>query len=345
MKIAVVNNAWPFIYGGAEYFADCLVDRLREAGHDTVLVKVPFIQTPLEAIPRSILAARMTRIPTVDKIVCLKFPTFYIPHPDKVLWMLHQYRGAYELWNTDFKSLPADPVGERIREIVKRADDELLREVRKIFTNHEVTAERLRMSNGLLAEPLYCPHGDHTRYYCDGYNDTIVAFGRVSWIKRQHLAVEAMALTKTPVKLHVAGFSEDERLTEYILKFIEENKLQDRVRFDPRFISEDEKVDILARSLAGIYIPFDEDTHGYVTVEAFYSKKPCVTCHDSGGVPSAVRTGVTGYVADPDPQSLAEVFDQLYSNRALTKRMGENGYQYALSLPDKWEHVISRLLS
>ncbi len=345
MKLAVVNNVSPFISGGAEHLADCLVERLREYGHEAALVKVFFLDRPLEAIPRTILAARLTRIPNADRIICLKFPTFYIPHPDKILWVLHQYRGAYDLWNTEFKSLPLDETGERIREAVRSADNEYLREARRIYTSHEVTAKRLLLWNGIVAEPMLCPHGDASRYRCDGYNDTIVALGRLSWIKRQDLAVEAMAHTKTAVKLYVAGQSDDERLTEHIRAIIRGNRLEEKVSFDPRFITEEEKIDTLARALAAVSIPFEEDSHGYVTVEAFFSRKPCVTCPDAGGVATAVKSGVTGYIADPEPRAIAEAFDELYSKRALTQRMGENGWQYARELPDKWDHVLETLTS
>jgi glycosyltransferase involved in cell wall biosynthesis len=345
MKLAVVNTVSPFISGGAEHIADSLVAKLGEYGHEAALVRVFFLDNPLEAIPRTILAARLMRIPNVERIICLKFPAFYIPHPNKILWILHQYRGAYELWNTDFKSLPLDATGQRIRDIVRSADKEFLLEARKIYTNHEVTAKRLLDWNGILAEPMLCPHGDAGRYHCAGYSDTIVAFGRLTWMKRQHLAVEAMAHTKTDVKLHVAGPSEDIRLTQRIQSFIRQNHLEEKVRFEPWFITEEEKVEALARALAAVCIPFEEDSYGYVTLEAFLSRKPCVTCPDAGGVTTAVRPGLTGYIADPDPRALADAFDQLHSNRALTQRMGENAWQYARDLPAKWDSVIARLTS
>jgi glycosyltransferase involved in cell wall biosynthesis len=258
---------------------------------------------------------------------------------------LHQYRGAYELWNTEFKSLPLNKEGERVRAAIHAADNEYLREARRIYASHEATARRLLIWNGIVAEPMLCPHGDLSRYRCDGYNDTIVALGRLSWIKRPHLAVEAMAHTKTAVRLHVAGQADDERLTERIQAVIRQNKLEEKVRFEPRFISEQEKIDTLARALAAVSIPFEEDSHGYVTVEAFMSRKPCVTCTDSGGVTTAVRSALTGYVAEPEPPAIAEAFDRLYSDRRLTQRMGENGWQYARGLADKWDHVLRTLTS
>jgi hypothetical protein len=32
-------------------------------------------------------------------LIGLKFPIYLAPHPDKVLWILHQHRTAYDLWD------------------------------------------------------------------------------------------------------------------------------------------------------------------------------------------------------------------------------------------------------
>ena len=49
-----------------------------------------------------------------------------------------------------------------------------------------------------------------------------------------------------------------------------------------------------------LYVPFDED-FGYVTVEAFLSRKPVVTASDSGGPLEFVEDGASGFVAAPEP--------------------------------------------
>ena len=42
MRIAVCAPQVPFVRGGAEIFADKLVDELRERDHETELVTIPF---------------------------------------------------------------------------------------------------------------------------------------------------------------------------------------------------------------------------------------------------------------------------------------------------------------
>ena len=54
----------------------------------------------------------------------------------------------------------------------------------------------------------------------------------------------------------------------------------------------------LARCRAVCFPPFQED-YGFVTVEAFASRKAVVTCRDSGGPAELVVDGVNGFVCEP----------------------------------------------
>src|SRR5262245_12639965 len=98
MKVAVVNNCVPFIAGGAEHLASALTAKLVEYGHEAMLIRIPFSWEPPHKIVESMLACRMLRVPSVDRLIALKFPVYYLSHPNKVLWLLHQFRQAYDLW-------------------------------------------------------------------------------------------------------------------------------------------------------------------------------------------------------------------------------------------------------
>src|SRR4051794_39882965 len=106
MKVAVVNNCVPFVNGGAEHLADALTSKLSEFGHQAILIRIPFSWEPPQKILECMLACRMLRMPNVDRVIALKFPAYYLPHPNKVLWLLHQFRQAYDLWNTEFQGIP-----------------------------------------------------------------------------------------------------------------------------------------------------------------------------------------------------------------------------------------------
>ena len=142
MKIVVLNNAVPFVRGGAEFLGDWLVHRLIQFGHSAMLVRIPFQWNPPERILDGMLACKMMTVPNCDRLIALKFPAFLVPHEDKVLWLLHQFRQAYDLWGTPLQSLPDNRLGVAIRDAVRMEDTRALTG-RRIYTNSPVTSERL----------------------------------------------------------------------------------------------------------------------------------------------------------------------------------------------------------
>jgi len=95
--------------------------------------------------------------------------------------------------------------------------------------------------------------------------------------------------------------------------------------------------------LGCIVIPYDED-YGYVSLEAYHSRKPVITCNDSGGTLEIVEDGLNGFVISPDPQIIAEAMDKLYYNRALVKKMGEAGYEKLIAMNISWDNVVKKLI-
>jgi glycosyltransferase involved in cell wall biosynthesis len=97
----------------------------------------------------------------------------------------------------------------------------------------------------------------------------------------------------------------------------------------------------LARCRAVCFPAQDED-YGFVTVEAFASQKPVVTCADSGGPLEFVHDGVEGLVAAPTPQGLARALGVLSADEALASRMGQAGMEAVRALT--WPRVVERLV-
>jgi glycosyltransferase involved in cell wall biosynthesis len=315
MKIAILNNCVPFVAGGAEHLADSLCRKLKEYGHEALLVRIPFAWQPSEKVVEHILAARLIRLTGVDRLIGLKFPAYYVPHEDKMLWLLHQFRQAYDLWGTPYQDIPDTPEGHKIRSVIIEADNRYLREARKIYTISPVVGERLKKFNDIDSEVLYHPLGHSDHFFCSRYGDYMFCPSRVTGGKRQALAVEAMKYVKSGVRLVIAGQPELPSDRETIERLIRENKLESRVEFIPRFIAEDEKALRFADALACIYTPYDEDSYGYVTLEAYHSRKPVITCRDSGATTILVRDGQTGFVTAPSAPAIAEAMDNLYEDR------------------------------
>jgi glycosyltransferase involved in cell wall biosynthesis len=343
MKIVVLNNCVPFLRGGAEHLADALVSKLKEYGHRALLVRIPFRWEPPGKIVDHMLACRLMRVTDVDRVIAFKFPAYYVPHPDKVLWLVHQFRQAYDLWATKFQGLPESPEGHEIREMIVRGDNSYLPEARKIYTNSHVTSDRLKKFNGLDSEVLFPPLLTSSHFSTGEYGDFIFCPGRINATKRQLLLVEAMAHTKSAVQLLVAGSAETNADAEAIESVIRRNRLENKVRFINRFISEEEKAEWFRDALGSAYIPYDEDSYGYVTLEAYLSKKPVITCTDSGGIDILVREGSTGRIAEPEPRAIAECMDALYQDKQKAKQMGEAGYELVEALKINWDNVIGKL--
>jgi len=343
MRVAVVNNWAPFLRGGAEILADALITKLQAYGHDAVLVRLPFRWDLPEKIPEYILACRCLRLHNVDRVIALKFPAYFIPHDNKVLWLLHQFRQAYDLWGTPLQDLPDSQEGHRIREIVIQSDNAYLPECRAIYTNSQITGERLRKFNGLASSVLYPPLPDPARFTAESYGEFIFVPGRITAAKRQHLAVEAMRYVRSGVRMVVAGPPETAADRTRLEELIALHSLGGRVEIIPRFITDQEQAAYYANCLACAYLPHDEDSYGYVTLEAAQAAKATLTCVDSGGITILVLHGRTGLVAEPDPRALAGAIDRLYENRGAARRMGEAAREHMRTLRIEWDHVIERL--
>lgn len=343
MKILVANNCVPFVRGGAEHLAEALTDKLNEFGHQAMLVRIPFRWEPPRKMLESILACRLMRTPNVDRIIAFKFPAYYLPHDNKYLWLLHQFRQVYDLWGTPYQGMEETAENLAVRRSIIEADNTYLREARKIYTNSATTADRLARYNQIASTVLHPPLLETKHFRFGETGSYIFCAGRVTTSKRQHLLVEAMRYTRTAVRLVIAGKTEDPADGERIAQLVAEHGLAGRVTVIDRFIEEEEKAALFADALGTAYIPFDEDSYGYVTIEAFYSGKPVITTTDSGGILQVVRDGETGYVTEPEPAAIAAAMDRLYDDPARARTLGEAGHDLIQSMGLTWEHVISTL--
>ncbi len=166
---------------------------------------------------------------------------------------------------------------------------------------------------------------------------------RVNHIKRQYVAVEAMRYVKSGVKLLLAGKGDIPEEENRIHRMIEEYGLSGKVTYLDRFVSQQEKADYLSKALCGLYLAYDEDSYGYVTLECMHAKKPMITFTDSGGTDVVVHNDRTGYMVEPTPEALAEALDSMYENRKKTIEMGENCMPLLEELGITWENVIGSL--
>jgi glycosyltransferase involved in cell wall biosynthesis len=347
MKILVVNNMAPFVRGGAEELADHLVLNLNSTkGVQAELLRVPFAWEPAERLILEMYVAQSLALHNVDRVIALKFPAYMIPHRDKTLWLLHQYRQAYDMLESGNSNIPDNARGRELTRLITENDNRCFAECKRIFVNSPVTQARLKRFNGFDSEVLYPPVNMPRDF--DGrvsLGDYIFAGGRINKGKRQHLLVEAMAYTKTKVRLVVAGPPETWSDGQLLRDLVNKHQLQDRVTLDFGYLSRRSISNYARNALACAYLPIDEDSVGYVTMEAFSCSKPVLTVVDSGGLLEIVIDGSTGLVTTPDPSEIAEGFDRLASDRRNTKKMGAAAKRLLLDRRLTWPSTIERLLS
>jgi len=343
MKIALCSTFVPFIYGGARNIVEWLETMLRDAGHQVERIYLPEVDVP-ELLFQQMAAFRFVDLQAADRVICFRPQSHLIQHPNKIVWFIHHVRSFYDLWDTPYRGFPDDQKHRGIRDALRSADTAALLEARHIFTNSQVVSDRVKRYNGLDSEPLFPPVIEPERFHHRMMNDEIVCICRVEHHKRQHLLIEAMKHCKTGVKLRLCGTGGEEYIG-MLNQLIEEHGIHDKVALDTRWITEQEKVDLLADCLAAAYMPLDEDSYGYPTIEASHASKAILTTTDAGGSLEFVQDGVNGFITDPTPESIADAMDRLYADRERTRRMGEKANARIEELNISWSHVLERLLA
>ncbi|VWX60495.1 Glycosyl transferases group 1 family protein [Burkholderiales bacterium 8X] len=345
MKVLVVNNMAPFVSGGAEAMASHLQRQLEFAGHQAEVLRIPFQWEPATRIPSQMLLARALELSNVDHVIALKFPAYLIPHPRKTLWLVHQYRQAYDLHDAGHSNLPQGAAGEDIRRLIRNADDACFRDARKIFAISDVTQKRLKHYNGFESKVLRAPINDPEVFVGGAAGDYIFAGGRVNAAKRQHLLIEALASCNPSVRLVVAGPPDGKADSDRLHALVEKLGLQDRVRLDLRFLDRSEYAEYVNRAAAVASLPFDEESFSYVAMEAATAAKPLISTTDSGGVLGLAKHLETGWVAEPTPSALVEAMNAVFDKPARARELGKAAQSLWLSHDISWASTVQALIA
>jgi glycosyltransferase involved in cell wall biosynthesis len=348
LRIVIATVQVPFVRGGAEVLAEGLREVLHVRGHEAEIVTVPFKWYPPERILDQMLICRLLDLTessggAVDRVIGLKFPAYLISHANKVLWLLHQHKAAYELWDHPLNDLSQFPNGAKIRSAIHQADRQCIPEAKQIFTISATVSDRLKKYCGIESVPLYHPPEHAEQFYCAEAEDCLFFPSRLAPVKRQSLVLEAMAQTRHPIRLRLAGTADSQFYAEELKMLALKLNVENRVEWLGH-VTEEEKRHYYAHARGVIFPPLDED-YGYVTLEAMLASKPVITCEDSGGPLEFIRHDKTGLIAKPTPEGLACAMDKLWSDREQAKELGEAGRARYLSLNISWSEVVKRLLS
>lgn len=342
-SICICNTLVPFARGGAENHVESLQRELIRRGFEAEIVTVPFKWYPKPQIIRDALAWRLLDLTEsdgrrVDMVIATRFPSYVIKHPHKVVWLIHQFRQVYDLYGTRYSDFDKNnPLHRRVMETVRRIDNLTLSEARHVYTNAQNTADRLAHYNQLPGEALYHPPKLDEFLHSETYGDYIFSAGRLNPMKRFDLLIRAMQHVSSAARCVIAG-SGPQR--DELQALVESLGVGDKVQL-LGYTDDQRLIDLYANCFAVYYAPYDED-YGYVTLEAFKSRKPVITASDSGGVLEFVQDDVNGCVCRrPEARQVAAKIDYLFANRARCEAMGMAGYAKIKHI--NWDNVVAKL--
>jgi glycosyltransferase involved in cell wall biosynthesis len=328
--------------GGHMVIARELTRALRESGHDADILVTP--QNRFGRQASAYLATWLTDVTSsegrpIDQVISLRWPSYAVRHPRHVCWLNHTMREYYDLWDTFSATLsPQGRLKEQVRKtFIHAADRYLLTHLTKLCVQSRTVQQRIAAWQSLRSTVLY-PPAPQRAYRCDGYGKAFLFVSRLTRLKRADLLVRALATpSANAIHLVIAGDGEERPALE---RLASELGVASRITFVGR-LTDEQLLEQLATCRAVCFPPFQED-YGFVTVEAFASRKAVITCRDSGGPAELVREGVNGFVCEPVPDVLGRAMRRLVDDAALAEKMGAAAFEAGAKLT--WPETVRQLL-
>jgi glycosyltransferase involved in cell wall biosynthesis len=349
MRIVIASTYVPLRKAGEFTLAHHLAERLRERDYLVETVLLPFDpnwQTTLEQT----LAIRALDLSessgnSIDLLITLQTPSYALAHPNKVVWFSQHLHDGSDPWATAYGPKREQPEPEHIRRLLTCSDARYLHEARRIYARSRLAAKRLKELNGIdvhgvLSPPLFRPE----RFHAADYGDYFVYVSRLHRCMRQVLAIKAMKYVKSPFKLILAGQADPEEYGTELQRLIRLLDLEDRVQLRG-WVSEQEKIELLANASAALYLPHEADSYGCPTLEAFHANKPVITFADSGGPTEVVEDSSNGLIVEPQAEALAAAMEKLWKDKTRAALMGRNAYDSIRFHNIRWEPVLEALVA
>lgn len=341
MKIAVVTpKSINGERGGAENLYEGLLNALKVVGHAAIQIEIPFDESSVEKILESYCYCYYLNLNEYDCVISTKAPTYMIQHENHISYLLHTIRVFYDQFSSEYNV--NDRKKQKEKQIIQAFDRYALDpcRIKKHYAIGQTVVDRLKKSNlfwdKIPFEVIY-PAPRISTFNNPEEGQFIFLPGRLHKWKRVDLIINAMKFVKTPVKLVIAGKGDAEETLQQLTKKL---GLEERVQFRGA-ISDNELLDLYSRSIVVPFVPIRED-YGYITIEAFKSKKPVITCKDSGEPAIMVKDNVSGFVVEPDPRKIADKINYFIDYPEKISYMGNAGFECVKDI--MWEKIVSKLL-
>lgn len=319
--------------GGAEAFHEGFCTGLREHGWNVDKIHIGSDESTFDHIMEMYLHCYDLDVSQYDLVISSKAPSYAVRHPRHLCYLMHTVRVFYDMFDAEF-TMPDETLNQQ-RQRIQTLDTGLLTppRVARTFTIGDEVTRRLRHYNGLDSEVLY-PGLLRDHFHAGRFDDYLFLPGRLHRWKRIGLLIDAMHHVRSNIELRIAGTGEDYE------KFVERAASDPRIRFLGR-ISDEASIEQYANALAVPFVPLMED-FGYITLEAFRSGKPVITCSDSGTPADLVSRAKAGIVADPTPESIATAIDNINSKRSCAHEMGARGRIFSQAI--NWNASVERFI-
>jgi glycosyltransferase involved in cell wall biosynthesis len=323
--------------GGAEALYEGLLKNLKETSHEVEEVEVVIDETTFDSILESYLKCYDLDLGDYDLIISTKAPTHMVRHRNHVSYLFHTIRVFYDRFESEF-----EPSEERLsqRNLIHSLDKFGLHpdRVKKHLSIGFTPYQRLRHADPFWADidfEVLHPPTPLSGFKRPRAAEHVFLPGRLHRWKRVDLLIRAFKHVKADIPLMIAGTGEDEPSLRALAAD------DPRVQFLGR-VSTEQLFDLYAGAVVVPFLPIDED-YGYITIEAFLSRKPVITCTDSGEPTFFVKDFETGFIVEPKPEAIADKIDYLVNHPKLAADMGERGYLRASQI--SWNSVLHGILT
>src|SRR4051794_11468778 len=141
----------------------------------------------------------------IDRVICTKFPTWGVRHPNKVAWVVHQHRQAYDWYGTPLSDFANTADDRRVRDSIRTTDARGLGECTRVYGISRDVVARLAKYNGIDGAALYPPTlltGLTPGGPDDGF---LLSVARLDAAKRLDLVLHAVAACAERVPLRIVS--------------------------------------------------------------------------------------------------------------------------------------------
>lgn len=319
------------ITGGAELLYAGLQQAFVLRGYDAKLIEIEVDESSFENILQGYQDFKNLDLNEYDGVISTKAPSYNIQHDNHICYLLHTMRVFYDRFDDEMKNSSDNLMR---RDNIIAMDSDIFSKIPHLLTiGHEISS-RLIKYNGIYHSEVLHPPLIEDRFKRLDYKQFAFIPSRLHRWKKIDFLIESWKEVKSNIDLFIAGTGEDRA---YFEKLAGDDS---RIKFLGS-ITDEELVDYYAKTLFVPFAPINED-YGYVTLEAFRSKKMVLTCRDSGEPTNMVINQVNGFVVERNTKAFSKQVDYIVENQEKAKLYGEQGYE--LSSHINWDNTIKMFI-